>query len=118
MALEDKEQELKRREQELRQKEQELRLRELEAELHRPPIQKPQAESPHVSPTTKYDPDGNKVKAQGKRRPMVKKIKDFVLFIGIVIAVVAAVRVAASLASILIVGLIAWIGYKLFLDRD
>jgi hypothetical protein len=39
-------------------------------------------------------------------------------FLGLVIAVVVSIKVASSLAYVIMIGAIAWVAYKLFLERD
>lgn len=98
----DKEQELRRREQELKAREHEIRLRELEAEIKEPPMfqtVKHQASEP--SPYRGY---GQLVKV-GK-------------FLAIVVAVVVSIKIATSLAYVILVGAVAWVAYKLFFESD
>ncbi|MEG5063865.1 hypothetical protein QUB33_09605 [Microcoleus sp. B3-A4] len=99
--------ELRHREQELRKREQEIRLRELESEIDR-------SVPEHL--TSKYEEPDSKV--NGKLKQWRRKIIAAAQFTGIVIAVVVAVRIASWLATALIVGGIALIAYKMFIEED
>jgi Flp pilus assembly protein TadB len=99
--------ELRHKEQELRKREQETQLRELEAEIDR---------SVPEYRTTKYEEPDSKVK--GKLKQWRRKIIAVAQFTGIVIAVVVAVRIAFWLATVVIVGGIALIAYKMFFAED
>lgn len=94
--------EMRRREQELRDRETALRLRELEMEISQPPIP--------VYPTTKHEAPPSKLKQRLRQATNVAK------FLGIVVAVIVAVKVAMWAATALMVGAIAWIAYKIFFD--
>lgn len=39
-------------------------------------------------------------------------------FLALVIAVVVAIRIATTLAYVIMVGAVAWVAYKLFFQRD
>jgi len=39
-------------------------------------------------------------------------------YLAIVVAVVVSIRLATWLASVVIIGGLAWVGYKLFFERD
>jgi len=99
--------ELRHKEQELRKREQEIRFRELEAEIDR---------SVPEYRTTKYEEPDSQVK--GKLKQWRRKIIAVAQFTGIVIATVVAVRIASWLATALIVGGIALIAYKMFVEED
>ena len=99
--------ELRHKEQELRKREQEMQLRELEAEIDR---------SVPEYRTTKYEEPDSQVK--GKLQQWRRKIIAVAQFTGIVIAVVVAVRIAFWLATVVIVGGIALIAYKMFFAKD
>ncbi|HHP7244634.1 MAG TPA: hypothetical protein ACFE0H_08115 [Elainellaceae cyanobacterium] len=105
----DREDGLRRRELDLQRREREIRLRELEAELS-------QKEIP-IYPTVKH----------GKPKPKrwLKKLSNVGKFMLMVIVAAVILRVSAFIAIWLIwaiiVGAIAWVGYKLLLedgDRD
>jgi Flp pilus assembly protein TadB len=109
------------RERELRQRELELRIRELEGELkHRegqmpqsspPGPAAPQPETP-VTPTKPY-------KAKKTRWNLWKgKVWMGAQFAMIVVGVIVAIRIANWLGMILIVGMIAWVIYKVFFEVD
>lgn len=97
---------LRKREQELQERERALRLRELEAEIMQPP----------VMPTVKHNPPESNL--QQRMRNLIKTAK----FVGLIavagILFVVVFRIGTFLASALIVGVIAWVAYKLFLERD
>jgi len=99
--------ELRHKEQDLRKREQETQLRELEAEIDR---------SVPEYRTTKYEEPDSQVK--GKLQQWRRKIIAVAQFTGIVIAVVVAVRIAFWLATVVIVGGIALIAYKMFFAED
>ncbi|MEG4204315.1 DMT family transporter [Microcoleus sp. Pol7_A1] len=99
--------ELRHKEQELRKREQEIRLRELEAEIDR-------SVPEHL--TSKYEEPDSQV--NGKLKQWRRKIIAAAQFTGIVIAVIVAVRIASWLAAALIVGGIALIAYKMFIEED
>ncbi|MBD2009182.1 hypothetical protein NDI40_03015 [Microcoleus vaginatus ZQ-A3] len=99
--------ELRHKEQELRKREQESLLRELEAEIDR---------SVPEYLTSKYEEPDSKV--NGKLKRWRRKILAVAQFTGIVIAVVVAVRIATWLATALMVGGIALIAYKMFVEED
>lgn len=104
-APNEKESELQRREQELRDREMALRLRELESEI-----------SPPVLPTVKHDrPDSA---MQQKMRNLLKTAKFIGLIAGAGILFVIVFRVGTFLATFVIVGIIGWVVYKLFFERD
>lgn len=101
----DKEEELRRREQELRDREMAIRLRELESEL-----------SPPVMPTVKHDRPESAM--QQKMRNFIKTAKFIGLIAGAGILFVIVFRVGTFLATFVIVGIIGWVVYKLFFERD
>ncbi|MEP6490926.1 hypothetical protein NDI43_26615 [Microcoleus vaginatus GB2-A3] len=99
--------ELRHKEQELRKREQESLLHELEAEIDR---------SVPEYLTSKYkEPDSQ---VNGKLKQWRRKILAIAQFTGIVIAVVVVVRIATWLATALMVGGIALIAYKMFVEED
>lgn len=102
---EEKERELERRERELREREQAIRLKELEEELNK-------TDDPPYYETQKHEPQEGKLKRWSKKLAKIGK------FLGIVVAVIVSVKVAAWLTSVIIIGAIAWVGYKLFLEDD
>lgn len=100
-----KEEELRRREQELQQRELAIRLRELESEIE-----------PPVMPTVKHDCSESAM--QQKIRNLLKTAKFIGLVAGAGIVFVIVWRVGTFLATFVIVGLVAWVLYKLFLQND
>jgi len=96
----DKHEELQRWELELQAREQELQLREQQVNGQVPFYQ-----------TTKEPPTD---KLKGWQRKLLNVGK----FVGVVVAVTAAMQIAAWLAYAIIVGAIAWVAYKIFLESD
>jgi hypothetical protein len=39
-------------------------------------------------------------------------------FLAVVVAVVIAIRIATGLATVIMIGAVAWVGYKIFLEGD
>jgi hypothetical protein len=94
--------ELRRREQELQEREHAIRLRELEAEINQPPLQHP-------------------IRHRAARQSLLQwrgKMTKVATFLAIVVAVIVALRVAAWLARVVIVGAIAWVVFKIFFEDD
>ena len=99
-----REEELAKREQELAERERSIRLQQMEMELYK--------QDPPLYQTTKYEQKESALRRWSRKMAMVGK------FLIIVVAVVAAVRVGTWLATAVIVGAIAWIGYQMFFDSD
>jgi hypothetical protein len=101
-SQDDKERELQRREAELRKRELEIRLRELESEVNPPPLYE----------TIKHQEPEKPIERWKRQIVQVSK------FMGIVIAVLVAIRIASWLATIVMIGGIAWVAYQIFVaDR-
>ncbi|MDX2229186.1 MAG: hypothetical protein NW220_06095 [Leptolyngbyaceae cyanobacterium bins.349] len=98
------EDELRRRERELAERERSLRLRELEAELNQPPL----------LPTTKHDRPARSQRQRG----LIKAAKFIGLMVVAAVVVNIVLRVASFLATFAMVGLVAWVLYKLFFEGD
>ncbi|NEP16223.1 MAG: hypothetical protein F6J97_04880 [Leptolyngbya sp. SIO4C1] len=99
---------LSRREQALKAREIQIRMRELEAELDPAP----------VHPTRKHRQKAHRKKAiERQTRPWYLRLGEIGKFCLIVIAVIVAIRIAARLATIVIVLGVAWAIYKLFFGR-
>jgi hypothetical protein len=98
----DREAELRRREARLKERELELRLRELDAEINQPPLHQ----------TVKHTPR----EPQSQPQVWMRKAKKIAIFCGIVVGVVVLMRLAAMLASFVIVAAMAFVIYKLFFD--
>ncbi|MGL5195658.1 MAG: hypothetical protein ACRC8Y_18910 [Chroococcales cyanobacterium] len=96
--------ELAEREREIAERERSLRLRELQMDLYT-------AKAP-LYQTIKDEPVESKLQRWGRQ------IKQFGKYALMVVVVFAAVRVGTMLASAVIVGAIAWVGYKLFFGSD
>ncbi|MEM9220181.1 MAG: hypothetical protein AAGD25_38370 [Cyanobacteria bacterium P01_F01_bin.150] len=100
------EDDLRQREAELSQREQEVRLREMEMELNKM--------DPPVSPTTKH--------VETKKKNWLHKVPKLAKFGLMVFAsflvVVITWRIATLLVPMIIVGAIAFVGYKLYLEGD
>ncbi|PSB11354.1 hypothetical protein C7B62_06055 [Pleurocapsa sp. CCALA 161] len=101
---EDKEREYKRREAQLQAK-RELRLRELETEVI--------AGEPPLHKTKKHHPTDNSIQKFGR------KIVKFAKFVGFVVAGIAMIRVGFLIGMwityLILAGIIAGIGYQIFL---
>jgi Flp pilus assembly protein TadB len=98
----DKHKELQRREQELQAREQEIRLRELEAEINQPALYQ----------TVKHRDSKGSLKQRFGQLVTIGK------FLAIVVAVVVGIKIGTWLASLIIVGSVAWVVYKLFFEGD
>lgn len=96
--------ELAEREREIAERERSLRLREMEMELYKG--------EPPLYQTTKEEPGESKLQRWGRQ---LKRVGKYAL---VVVVVFAAVRVGTMLASAVIVGAIAWVGYQLFFGAD
>lgn len=98
---------LRQREAELHRREQEIRLREMEMELNKT--------DPPVSPTVKHvEP--------AKKKNWMQQVPKFAKFGLMVFAsflvVVITWRIASLLVPMIMVGAIAFVGYKLYLEGD
>jgi ferric-dicitrate binding protein FerR (iron transport regulator) len=101
-SQDDNENELQRKERELQERENALRLRELEAEINQPPLYE----------TAKHqEPEGSVKRRFGQLVNVAK-------FLAIVVAVVVTIKVGLTLAYVLMIGAIAWVAYKIFLESD
>ncbi|HEY9667692.1 MAG TPA: hypothetical protein V6C91_12860 [Coleofasciculaceae cyanobacterium] len=98
----DNENELRRLERELQERERAIRLREIEAEINQPPLHQ----------TRKHQPPE---KAQ---KLWYGKLVNIGKFLALIIAVAVSFKIAASLATIILVGGVAWVAYKLFFESD
>lgn len=98
----DKHNEIQRLERELQERERSIRLRELEAEINQPPFHQ----------TTKE---------QSSAKPLKQRFKTLVnvgKFLVLVVAVAVTFKIAATLATVILVGAVAWVAYKLFFNGD
>lgn len=102
---EDRERELERKERELHEREQAIRLKELEDELNK-------SSDPPYYETEKHE------KPEGKLKRWSKKLTNIAQFCGITIAVIVSIKIAAWLTTVILVGGVAWVGYKLFVEGD
>lgn len=114
---EDKERELNRREAELQAKERELKLRKLETEIYRE--QQAQTEviaEPPLYQTRKEQPKLNSIQKFGR------KLFKFVKFAGFVVGGIAIIKVGFFvgmwLTYFVMTGIIAAIGYQIFLKDN
>lgn len=98
----DRHNEIQRLERELQERERKIRLRELEAEINQPPLY----------PTTKDKPSEKSLKQRYKTLVNVGK------FLALVVVVAVSFKIAAMLATVILVGGVAWVAYKLFFDGD
>ncbi len=96
------ENEFQRRERELQEREKELRMRELQIEVYQDPTERvPQSQE-----------------SASSSKLLSKQIINVAKFLAIVVAVVVAIRVAQVIAGLLIVGVVAWVGYQIFFKSD
>ena len=113
---EDKERELNRREAKLQAKERELKLRELEADIYREEAQTEVIAEPPLYQTRKEQPKPNSIQRLGR------KLVKFAKFAGFVVAGIAIIKVGFFvgmwLTYFLMAGIIAAIGYQIFLKED
>lgn len=111
-SYDDKQKEIERKEAELKAREQALRFKELEAEIY----QDNASQDPPVSPTRKHDPSPSPLALKWKK--MVK----FVKFLGFTLIGIALLRVGLMiglwLSYAVLVGIIGFIGYRIFLAED
>ncbi len=101
-SQDDRENEVQRRERELQAREQALRLRELETEIAQRLLYQTVK---HREPETRLDRRDRQFATVGK-------------FLALVIVVVVTIKLVTWLATVVIVGTVAWVAYKLFLERD
>lgn len=93
---------LQRREQEIRDREISLRMRELEIELHKTPVHQ----------TVKHNPP------ESFFQRWKRKVVQVATFVGIVLAVVVTLKIAAWLTTVVIIGAIAWVVYQIVKGRS
>lgn len=86
----------------LKERELDRRLRELEEKLFPPPVHQAATDQPE-----------NRQWQQRQRQ-----IKKLAIFAGIVISLIVVLRVATLLAELIVIGVIAFVIYKLFFDDD
>lgn len=101
------EEDLRRREQELKEREMSVRLRELESEVYGK--SEPAREVEVVT-------DDLPTKSSFKRG--LRKAVNVAKFLGVVVVVVVAVRIAVWLAMAIMIGAISYVAYELFLKDD
>ena len=104
----DQEKELERRQQQLEKREQLLRLRELENEIY----EQDKKTEPPVYPMRKEKPTENRLKRW--RRKIVFATK----FLGFAIVALITVKIAYSLAIVIMVFGIGWLGYNMVKETD
>ena len=116
---EDKDREFKLREAELQAKERELRLRELETEIyqeHKASEAKSTPIEPPLYQTSKHKPPENSLQRFGR------KIMKFAKFGGFVIGGIVMIKVGFFIGMwityLVMAGIIAVIGYQIFLKED
>lgn len=115
---EDREREFKLRESRLQEKERELKLRELEIEIYQQQASKAEVDvsEPPLHQTKKHHASGNSFQRFGR------KIVKFAKFAGFVVAGIAIIKagffVGMWLTYLVMTGIIAAIGYQMFLKED
>jgi Flp pilus assembly protein TadB len=95
----------RQRERDLQAREMAIRLRELESEI-----------APPVLQTTKHDRPESTVQQTTRKFLKAAKFIGLVAVAGVVFVVVW--RVATVLLTFLVIGIVAWVIYKLFLEPD
>ncbi len=112
----DKERDFNLRQAELKAKERELRLREMEAEIYQDQKSQQVDIDPPVSRTTKHEPPDSSIQKFGRK--MVK----FAKFTGFVVAGIAIIKIGFFIGMwvtyLMMAGIIAAIGYQIFLKED
>jgi hypothetical protein len=101
------ENELRRREKELEQRELEMRLRELESEL---------TDQVPLHRTVKHQPKGSKFQRWQKQAPKIMLFGGTIL--GSLVVLNVAQRIAGVLFGVMIMGTIAFVAYKLFVEGE
>ncbi len=101
-SQDDNDNEILRQERELQERERAIRLREIEAEINPPPLHQ----------TKKHQPLESSPKRWYGTLATVGK------FLALVVAVVVAIKLATTLAYVIMIGAVAWVAYKLFFERD
>ena len=113
---EDKEREFNLREAQLQAKERELRLREMEADIYQEHKSQEVDVDPPMYRTQKHNPADSSIQKFGK------KIVKFAKFGGFVIGGIVVVRigffVGMWITYLMMAGIIAAIGYQIFLKED
>lgn len=99
----DKKDELEQREKELQDRERQIRLQEMELELEK-------KEPPIIVPDI--------IEPEKKNKLELRKLLKIGKFLGIVVAVVAAVYIGFWVAAAVLVVGIAWVGYKIIFDKE
>lgn len=100
----DQENEFQRVERELHERERAIRLRDIEAEIN-------EAQPPTYQ-TKKHQPPESSLKQRYRQLLNVGK------FFLLVVAVAVSFKIASSLATVILVGGVSWVAYKLFFERD
>lgn len=103
----DQEKELKRREQELLDRERSIRLREIEAELYK--------QEPPLHQTVPLKPEQE---SEGWLKRWQRKAVKVGKFAALIVVVIVSYKIAIGLAGVIIVGTVAFVSYKLFLESD
>jgi hypothetical protein len=105
----EKEQDLARREKEILERERALRLQEMETEIYQEQNYQ-KGDAPFVQ-TRKDNPP------EGKMKQWLRKAVNVGKFLGVVVAVIVAVKVAYWLALTIMVAGVGFVAYKLFLEN-
>lgn len=103
----DQDKELKRRERELLERERSIRLREIEAELYK--------QEPPLHQTVPLQPEEQ---SEGWLKKWQRKAIKIGKFAALIVVVVVSYKIAIGLAGVIIVGTVALVSYKLFLESD
>lgn len=106
-SQDDKYNDLQHREQELQERERSIRLREIETELYQ--------QQPPMHQTV---PLKQQQKSEGWLKRWQRRILKLGKFAALIVVVVISYKVAVQLAGVIIVGTIAFVSYKLFIESD
>lgn len=113
---EDKEKELKLRQAELEAKERELRLRELETEIYQEHKVQAVNLDPPLYRTQKHNPEANGIQKFGKK--LVKFAKFGVFMIAGIAIIKIGFFVGMWITYLIMAGIVAVLGYQIFLKDD
>lgn len=106
-SQDDKYKDLQHREKELQERERSIRLREIETELYQ--------QQPPMHQTV---PLKQQQKSEGWLKRWQRRILKLGKFAALIVVVVISYKVAVQLAGVIIVGTIAFVSYKLFIESD
>ena len=106
-SQENRDKDLQRREKALQERERAIRLRELESELYQQDL-----------PLQKTVPLQPKKQTEGWLKRWQRRLFKLGKFAALIIVVIISYKLAVQLAGVIIVGTIAFVSYKLFIEPD